>query len=562
MKSKQTISTLIFAQAILYGALFCVGLFHVYAACGAAAVLLIWLTVRLCRGGSLRVAVTWTGVALTVTVAAYALTALWAVSGGDALFGFFKFLPVVLYTLVLMQEENGREQVMNGLPYAAALMTVLSAIGMGIPVLRDYVSVADRLGGFLQYPNTFALLLLVAQLWLITKSRPHWTDYVCTAVLLAGILYSGSRTVLVLTALANGVALLTNKNRRVRWITVGCIGGGVAAVMLYCLLTDNFGVLTRYLQFSLTESTFVGRFLYAYDALPLILRHPFGLGYMGYYHVEQSIQSGVYSVQAVHNDLLQIMLDVGWVPTLLLVGAAVRFLADRRASRRYRGITAVMLAHACFDFDLQFAAVFMLLATVMADTSVKEITLRRKGVFATVATVLTALSLYVGTAQGLGLFMRTEAAYAMYPISQTIAVNRLNGLENAADREALADTILERNADVPMAYLHKAANAYAKGDFGQVIRHMDRALELAPFSTENYRQYAQWLRIGALLYEQAGSPSSADICNKKLVEVANRLEALPERLSPLGQKIKDQPDTSLPEELLEYIAQLEKEGDQ
>ncbi len=562
MNIKQLKSPLSFAQIVLYGALFCVGLFHVYTACLVAAILLIGLTVRLCRVGSLRVVITRMGVALTVMMVFYALTALWGVSGGDALLGFFKFLPVVLYTLVLMQEEDGRERVLNGLPYVAALMTVLSTVGMAVPALRDFVSVADRLGGFLQYPNTFALLLLVAQLWLITKPCPRWMDYGCIAVLLAGILYSGSRTVLVLTVLANGVALLTNKNRRVRWITIGCIAGGAAAVGLYCLLTDNFEVLTRYLRFSLTESTFVGRFLYAYDALPVILRHPFGLGYMGYYHLEQSIQSGVYSVQAVHNDLLQIMLDVGWLPALLLLGAAVWFLLNRRVAWRYRGITAVMLAHACFDFDLQFAAVFMLLATVVADTPIKEIALRRKGLFVTAATVLTLLSLYVGTAQGLGRFGKTEAAYAMYPISQTIAVNRLNELNDAAEREALADGILKRNPDVPMAYLHKAANAYAKGDFGQVIRHMDRVLDLAPFSTENYRQYAQWMRIGALLYRQAGSQTSADICNKKLVEVARRLEALPTCLSPLGQQIKDQPDTSLPDEITEYLAQLEKEETQ
>lgn len=559
METKELRSPLSFAQITLYAALFCVGLFHVYAACAVAAVLLIGLTVRLCRGGSLRVEITWTGVALMVMAAFYALTALWGVSGGDALLGFFKFLPVVLYTLVLMQEKDGRERVLNGLPYAATLMTVLSVAAMAIPVLRDFVSVADRLGGFLQYPNTFALLLLVAQLWLVTKPCPRRMDYGCIAVLLAGILYSGSRTVLVLTVLANGAALLTNKNRRVRWITMGCIAGGAAAILLYCLLTDNFQVLARYLRFSLTESTFVGRFLYAYDALPVILRHPFGLGYMGYYHLEQSIQSGVYSVQAVHNDLLQIMLDVGWLPALLLLGAAIWFLLNRRVPRRYRGITAVMLAHACFDFDLQFTAVFMLLATVMADSPIKVGTLRRKGMFATAAVLLTGLSLYVGTAQGLGRFGKVEAAYGMYPISQTFAVNRLNELESAAEREQLADAILEKNPDVPMAYLHKAANAYAKGDFGQVIRHMDRVLELAPFSTENYRQYAQWMRIGALLYEQAGSQTSADVCKKKLVEVVQRLEALPSRLSPLGQKIKDQPDTSLPDEIAEYLALLEKE---
>ncbi|MBR5524253.1 MAG: O-antigen ligase family protein [Clostridia bacterium] len=560
MAIKKSLKSLSFAQICLYAALLLVGTFHVYLSCVLAAALLIWLLVRLCRSGALRVPITLTGIAVAVLVGGYAVTPLWAVDGGDAVFGFFKFLPVLLYTLVLAQEENGRDKVLDGLPYMAAGMTVLSAVGMQIPALHYFFSVADRLGGFLQYPNTYALVLLVAQLWLVTKERPRLWDYVSMAVLLAGVLYTGSRTVLVLTVVANGVALLLNKNRRVRWITLGCVACGVAAVLVYCGLTDNFAVLARYLRFSVSESTLVGRFLYAYDALPLILRHPFGLGYMGYYHLEQSVQTGVYSVLSVHNDLLQIMLDVGWIPALLLVAAAVRVLLVRTVSVRYKLIMTAMLAHACFDFDLQYVAVFILLMVVMADPPLREATLRKKGLFATGAVVLTALSLYMGTAQCLNRFLKTRAAYAMYPASLSISINRLNTEEEAQERERIADKILERNPDVPVACVHKAANAYAKGDFGQVIRYMDQALTLAPFSEAEYIQYAQWLRIGVMLYEQAGSQNSADICKDKLVEVSHRLQALPDRLSPLGKKIVDQPDTSVPEELAAYIAQLAEEG--
>ena len=214
MKIAKNIPVLSAPQWMLYGALFCVGVFHVYLSCALSALMLVWLLVRLVRRGALTVSVSLTGIALAVLVGGYGVTPLWAVDGGDAVFGFFKFLPVLLYSLVLMQQEDGREQVVNGLPYGAVAMTVLSVIGMYIPGLSSFFTVADRLAGFVQYPNTFALILLVAQLLLVTKERPRVWDYVGVAVLLAGILYTGSRTVFAVALLANGAMLFTQAKRK------------------------------------------------------------------------------------------------------------------------------------------------------------------------------------------------------------------------------------------------------------------------------------------------------------------------------------------------------------
>ena len=44
----------------------------------------------------------------------------------------------------------------------------------------------------------------------------------------------------------------------------------------------------RFLTTSLHSSTLLGRLLYAQDALPVILRHPFGLGYRSYTYMQGS----------------------------------------------------------------------------------------------------------------------------------------------------------------------------------------------------------------------------------------------------------------------------------
>lgn len=53
--------------------------------------------------------------------------------------------------------------------------------------------------------------------------------------------------------------------------------------------------------------------LYWQDAMNLIVRHPMGVGYMNYYFIQPQIQTGYYFTKTVHNDLLQCVMDNGWL---------------------------------------------------------------------------------------------------------------------------------------------------------------------------------------------------------------------------------------------------------
>lgn len=558
---KEKLKTLSFAECVLYAALFFVGIFHVYLSCVLSVVLLIWLWLRRKKTRCITVRVNMTFIAVVVLVGGYAVTSLWAIDTGVAVFGFFKFLPLVLYSLVLMQEEGGREKVIAHLPYLVTAMTVLSIGCMYIPSLSSFFAVSGRLSGFVQYPNTFAIILLVAELLLITKERPRIWDYLCICVLLFGILYTGSRTVFVLAGVSNLSALLINKNKKVRFITLGCIGAGILLVLLYCLITDSFEVLTRYLNISTTQSTFVGRLLYAQDALPVILRHPLGLGYMGYYFIQQSIQTGVYAVMFVHNDILQMFLDVGWIPALLFLTAVVMTVIDRDTPLRYKLILITMLLHACFDFDLQYIAVFMMLLLFMQPKTFKTITLKKQRVsYPIVFVILLCLCLYAGTVQALTRFELYDAARVLYNHDTVGDIEQLKELEDTAEAEKVADRILQRNDHVAVAYSVKARAAYAKGDFAKVIEYKNKTIEVAPFSHVEYWEYGRMLVNGIKLYEQAGDQASADICKKELLNLAEKLPAQQARLSDYGAAIDTQPKLYFPSDLQEQINALKGDG--
>jgi tetratricopeptide (TPR) repeat protein len=409
-----------------------------------------------------------------------------------------------------------------------------------------------------QYPNSFAVILLTAELLLITKERPRLWDYLCISVLLFVILYTGSRTVFVLAGLSNLLALLLNKNKKARWITIGCIGLGILLVLVYCLITDSFGVLARYLNISTVESTFVGRLLYARDALPVILRNPLGLGYMGYYFIQQSIQTGVYAVMFVHNDLLQMLLDVGWIPCALFITAVVMTLVNRDTPLRYKLILMTVLLHSCFDFDLQYIAIFMMLLLFMTPKAWKTKTLKKHPARSlTVTAVLLCLCLYFGTAQALTRFELHEAATALYKHNTVSDIEQLKETTDTAKAAEIADRILERNSHVAVAYSVKARAAYAKGDFAGVIEYKTKTIKTAPFSHVEYWEYGRMLVNGIKLYEQAGDQKSAEICRKELLSLSKALPAQKSRLSAYGASIDTQPKLYFPSDLEEQINALE-----
>lgn len=560
MKCLQRIRELSFSQIVLYASLFCVGIFHEYLSCLLSVVLLIWLCLRWKQNRQLTVSVTLTAVAMAVLIVGYALTPLWAVDSSEAVFGFYKFLPVSLYLLVLMQQPDGREQAITGLPYMLTATTVISLGLMYVPGMETYFAVAGRLSGPLQYPNTFAALLLVAELLLLTKDKWRWWDFGCIAVLLFGILYTGSRTVLIVAAVSNVAALLINRNKRIRLIAAGGLALGVLAVVGYCAVTDSFDVIGRYLNITLNSSTFVGRLLYAYDALPVILRHPFGMGYMGYYFVQQSIQTGVYGIMYIHNDFLQILMDVGWIPCLVLLAAIVRSVLSKTLSARYKLVLLTMAAHSCFDFDLQYTAVFMMFLLFTDTDAFTEWRLSAAGTMRVTATVvLTALCLYFGTVKGLYRFGLHDAVCKIYP-STLSQIEVLKDTKSVTEMDALADKILARNEYVAVAYTAKANYAYSKGDFARFIDYKTKAMDAAPFATVECRDYIDKLQVGIRLYGEAGDTKSAKVCKQQLVRTAERVLNIEERLSPLGRKIDEQPSAYLSQILLEYVDQLKEEG--
>lgn len=546
-----------FIPILFYIALLAVGGFHEFVSCLLCAALAVGLLIRMIRQKQWRIPRSLPALAAGLIALFYGLSILWALDRGMAWIGFLKYLPLPLFYLCYRQQPEAKQKILQPLPYVAAAMAAVSALLMQIPALHTFFAVDGRLSGFFQYPNTFALFLLVAELLLLGKEHFRWYDFLVLAALLGGLLYSGSRTVFVLAVAANLAAAFFVRNRKVRFGILGLLGGAALPVALAALL-GGAEVLERLSSLSLGSSTFLGRFLYFQDALPLILKHPFGMGYWAYYSIQQEIQSGLYSVAFMHNDFLHMMLEIGWLPALSLAVAGLAPLFSKKVGGLTKIILCTMFLHFCFDFDLQFIAIFWLylLLAEPADTT-DWVVCRGRLAIGSAAALIAAAALYMAIPLGLNLAGNHKAAsrlYGYHTPNETALLTETTDMVAATIR---AEKLLKQNPYVPLAYSVRARNYYEQGDFGALMETKREIFEKFPFLYEEYEEYGYMLINGMLLYEQAGDSASAEVCRQELAALPQLLKQCEERLSPLGKRILDQPQTELPQEILGYIAETE-----
>ena len=546
----------VFSGVLLLAALLSVGTIYECVSCVLSVLSALYLLYILFRRKEINVYFSFTFGVTLLLVLAYAAATLWAVDRGEAFLGFLKFLPLVLFLAVLMQECDSR-LLIEKLPYAAAVMTVLSVIGKQIPALNDFFSVQGRLGGFFQYPNTFAMFLLVSQIVAVSKRKNALLSAAVTAILLFGILYTGSRSVFVLAVFANAVLLLKSKNRCLKAVAVSLAALAVLSITIYFFATGKTNAFTRFLTISFKESTFIGRLLYFKDALSLVIKYPFGLGYMGYSYVQQSVQTGVYYVRFVHNDFLQTALDVGLIPAAALAAMFCRNIFSKKTEFYKKLVLTVSALHCCFDFDLQFVSFFMLLLLFMGYEDGKKYTVSAKACTAVFLSAVSVVCIWFSAALFFELFGNYEVSQKLYKYNTENEIAILKKETDLQKAEKIADDILERNGYAVLALDVKAKSAYSDGDFEKLIEYKTKIFEIAPFNFSEYEEYCYMLMNGISLYTAAGDNASAEICRKEFVKTVEAVKGFEKKLSSFGKMIDDKPQTELPKDIENYFKTID-----
>lgn len=506
----------------------------------------------------------------------------WAIDKNDAIIGTLRMLSLVIFSTLLMQcKKEEKEKILNVIPYSGLVMLILSIIIGFIPALRNIVySESNRITGMFQYSNVFALYLLIGFIIITNKKKKEekvkeakeesvkieknkqkllkkYSPIICGIILLIGILMTGSRTTFIITTIYIIYLCFRKENRyrKIYGITYAVI---LLLLGIYVLITKNIETIGRIFTISMDSSTLLGRILYWKDGLNLLLENIFGYGYMGYSYKVYEIQTGMYYTKFVHNDYLQIALDIGIIPLVIFIIFLVKSLFSKNNSKLNKIILIAIIIHMFLEFDLQFMIIFYILLMCLEEKTYKKIEIEKSITSYLVIGIIILVYGYYGIACFMNYIKQDEIAINMLGDFTEAKVNVMNSTENLNTANRLADEVLEKNIYAYQAYGIKAIYYLQNNEFEKMIEMKKKEISLDKYNPQVYEDYV--FCLSQVLEKYAKEQNDEEIIkySKYVFEVENMIQDVKNKTDKITEKLQDSSKIELSEETLNYINNIKE----
>lgn len=474
----------------------------------------------------------------------YVASSFYAIDRGMAWTGVVKkCYPFLFAVLISKMGIEQRKRLLKKLPQFACTLTVLSGLAICIPEFRSHIWMAGRFAGTFQNANAYALFLLLAILtkierWEKTKIVLNIVEF---AILLFALYLTGSRfTWIMAITVCIIVVLRYGKQRKWYIVLLGVLLSVTVGAATFFQNTEAIGRL-----FTTNRSTLYGRILYWKDAVQLIPKHPFGMGYLGYYYAQTQIQTGAYTVRYVHNDWLQWVLDVGCIPALILLLCILCALVDKKRCFLEKMLLLVILVHGCMEYDLEYNAITILLVLILSckeevagNGKSWDINLMTEK---TILVIIGIICLYFSVPLTLYASGNTKTAVLWYPVYTDAQIANLSLEEKPQKADMLADQIIKQNKTVALAYDAKALVAYLNSDWNKMFYYKKEAIKNNKFDVSEYTQAIE------LLNAMEKETGESEIVQMRINEVKSMAQKNEASVSTLGKMIDDQVELDLDE---------------
>lgn len=475
----------------------------------------------------------------------------WAVDRSANIAGIMRGAVILLWMYVCLQWGNDiRMQMIRRIPDQGSVMVILAVIAFFFDKTRRLFWMAERLGGFFQYANTCALFLLLGIIihsfeWegkKGKKDRKEWCLEVGkTAILMTGILLTGSRSILIIGILWGIIHSIYHKRFRIVFICM-IAGAGIVSGLYYVFTGEGTQNIIRIFTVMSSNSTLYGRILYDIDGISILLRHPMGIGYLGYHYVQHTFQTGVYTVRFVHNDMLQIGLDYGVIPLLLFVVYMAWQIMRGDQTKGEKTILAVILTASLLDFHMQYMIIDFIIVLCL-DQGARSKQWRAERIENDIGFIIMLLGfIYCFIpyyAVYMGMYQKTLRFMPDHTEALCMAMEETDD-KNAAC--AYADRILRQNQYVTEAYNVKAYAAVMDGDIESVMENQDEVLRLEKYDIERYRVYDLLLEQMELQCLDIGEEQTIVQIREKRTDIREQLKDVREYTNPIAYRLRDVPE--------------------
>ncbi len=561
----------------------CFGGFYDFVACGLAVILLVNLLVKYIKNKKIKIEINIAFIIICILNLASIIVYFYAVDKSMAVFGIFRNLAILIFYLNLCQyEKEERKKSLLVVSFTGIGILLVSIIMYFIEPLRSFVfSDGNRLTGFFQYANTFALFLLLGFIVLAFSKKVNIKlKIVSLTLLFIGILLTGSRITFFLAIINIFILAIIIPNKKYRKY---CFLGLLAIILIATIVafaTNNFQNIGRFLTTNITSSSLLGRLVYFKDAIKLVITNPFGLGYMGYSYCYPEVQTAMYSVKFVHNDILQLALDYGIIVALIVFISLLRriliylknYLKYRKESNkleeRYDSLISFLLVftiliHCFFEFDFEFMSIVFVLLLIISINRVQQeskyIEIKKSFLAVICLLAVLVLNVYFGIASFANYIGNYSLSLNFLPNYTEAKLKRIesnwenNNLNNAKE---LADEILEKNKYIVEAYLVKASYCLENKEYDKALEFSKKAISLDKYNMEEYDNYI--LILSQIINEKIIKEdyNEVNIYINEVLNVENMLETLKNNTSDLSKYFIDKPSFELSEKSKEYIEVL------
>lgn len=489
-----------------------------------------------------------------LTIAAF-VTVFSGISSGDSFIGTARYLSILLWALLTLQmSAQKRQDALLCIPSVTLLMLIISAIVFFFPDLRYFVTNGNnRLAGFFQYSNTFSLFLLIGFVIYLEKLASEDTyikQIIYALVFLVGILWTGSRLTLGMTAVFLIFSFVKNKDMRKYYLV---LLASIIIILILLLVLAGISGNPFYRMINVSGSTFYGRLIYYQDALKIIAKHPLGLGYKGYWIVQPALQSAPYATLYVHNGYLQCMLDLGWIAGITLIVFMGRLIMKTDHSER---ILMVMTAvHIFFDFDLAYQYIWWIIVLLIPWNK------QEKNIHPTcsiaVAGIFLASSILLIPASYTSMAGQYAKCYQILPTSLSNEILLMADEDDTDIQVSLARDVLSRYPECGIAYDALAKADEEKIDYLQMLSNKRQALLLQKYNEEEYEEYLQMLEEAVRYYEKTGNTKNKEKSLSYLQEFPSIILKAESDLNILNRYTVDHMDFAIAEKTENVLKEYE-----
>lgn len=484
------------------------------------------------------------------------ISVLVGIDKGESIYGFLRLCVYLIVGIAVQQiREKDRRRILLSIPVLGIVLSICSLFHNSV-IFQHWIALpTGRLAGPFEYPNTMALFLLLGVI--IVEHLEKCGKYIVQLLLIVGVIATGSRTIFVVLCIFLLYRYVQCRGRNKTFITFMIVVSLIVCITV--VFEQNLQGLSRFMRININSSTLQGRLLYWEDAIRMLIKHPFGLGYMGYFYLQQAEQTGVYSVRFVHNEWLQWMLDYGILAGIGLVRYLFRQFKRKKIGDMEAELLCIIMVCSFFDFHLQFTSIVCIVMLLFPGEDVICFD-RRHCIYWCIIMLgmvaATALLIADITAWRFAYYGDYKQAMQWNPLSSQYKQEYLLQSKDLKSAAVYANRLLKDNQYLYVAYLIRSNAAAQEGRLDLFIADRKQVLALRKYKISEYEDYFQVLLSWYLKAYADNNSEIMNQCKTAMKEIPEIIISVKKQTSVRAFRIQQKPELNFNKEYEKIISSL------